>query len=80
MPSPHPSMYPTFVFGLYHQVPFLTAILVEIDPFIVIRSIDERTLVYFADNPRHILEAYIESGEGIDHAGAFVPQVDDDDR
>jgi hypothetical protein len=68
------------VFGLYHQVRFLSAVLVEVDPFIVFRSIDERTLVYFADNPRHILGAYIESGEGIDRAGGFVPQVDDDDR
>ena len=43
--------------------------------FLFIRSIDERTLVYFADNPRHILEAYIESGEGIDRAGGFAIQV-----
>ena len=43
--------------------------------FIIVRSIDERTLVYFADNPRHIIEAYIESGEGIDRAGGFAIQV-----
>lgn len=39
------------------------------------RSIDERTLVYFADNPKHIIDAYIESGEGIDRAGGFAIQV-----
>lgn len=39
------------------------------------RSIDERSLVYFSDNPRHLLEAYAESGEGIDRAGGFAVQV-----
>ncbi|KAI0703845.1 Maf/Ham1 [Cytidiella melzeri] len=39
-----------------------------------IRSIDERTLVYFADNSRELLEAYVESGEGIDRAGGFAIQ------
>ena len=43
--------------------------LVDIDRILLYRSIDERTLVYFADNPRHILEADIESGEGIDRVG-----------
>ncbi|KAF8800277.1 Maf-like protein [Phlegmacium glaucopus] len=43
-------------------------------PGYAVRSIDERTLVYFADNPRHIIEAYIESGEGIDRAGGFAIQ------
>ncbi|KAF8982758.1 inosine triphosphate pyrophosphatase-like protein [Cyathus striatus] len=38
------------------------------------KSIDERTLVYFADNPRHIVEAYAKSGEGIDRAGGFAIQ------
>ena len=36
--------------------------LVDIDRILLYRSIDERTLVYFADNPRHILEADIERG------------------
>jgi len=45
-----------------------------VSPGYTIKSIDERTLVYFADNPRHILEAYIESGEGIDRAGGFAIQ------
>jgi septum formation protein len=39
------------------------------------RSIDERTLVYFSDNPQHVVKAYVESGEGIDRAGGFAIQV-----
>lgn len=39
------------------------------------RSIDERTLVHFADNSDDLLEAYVESGEGIDRAGGFAVQV-----
>lgn len=39
------------------------------------RSIDERSLVYFSDNPRHLIEAYVESGEGLDRAGGFAVQV-----
>jgi septum formation protein len=31
-------------------------------------------LVYFTDSPTHILEAYVESGEGIDRAGGFAIQ------
>lgn len=42
---------------------------------LLIRSIDERSLVYFADSPRHVLEAYVESGEGLDRAGGFAIQV-----
>ncbi|KAF8193331.1 inosine triphosphate pyrophosphatase-like protein [Pholiota molesta] len=38
------------------------------------RAIDERTLVYFADNPKYVLDAYVESGEGIDRAGGFAIQ------
>lgn len=37
-------------------------------------SIDERSLVYFADNPQHVLQAYVDSGEGIDRAGGFAIQ------
>lgn len=36
---------------------------------------DDRTLVYFANNPDYILEAYANSGEGIDRAGGFAAQV-----
>lgn len=39
-----------------------------------IKSIDERTLVHFADNPKELLEAYVESGEGLDRAGGFAVQ------
>ncbi|KAH8118185.1 Maf-like protein [Phellopilus nigrolimitatus] len=39
-----------------------------------IKSIDERTLVHFADSPTHLLEAYADSGEGIDRAGGFAAQ------
>jgi septum formation protein len=39
------------------------------------RSIDERSLVYFADNSRELIEAYVESGEGLSVAGGFAIQV-----
>ncbi|KAI0791223.1 Maf/Ham1 [Abortiporus biennis] len=39
-----------------------------------IKSIEERTLVYFVDNPKHIIQAYVENGEGIDRAGGFAIQ------
>ncbi|KII84362.1 hypothetical protein PLICRDRAFT_46259 [Plicaturopsis crispa FD-325 SS-3] len=39
-----------------------------------IKSIDERTLVYFADSPPHLLRAYAASGEGRDRAGGFAVQ------
>ncbi|THH31225.1 hypothetical protein EUX98_g2990 [Antrodiella citrinella] len=39
-----------------------------------IKSIDERTLVYFADNSEHLLRAYVESKEGVDRAGGFAIQ------
>lgn len=39
------------------------------------REMDERTLVYFVDNPLRVLEAYVENGEGFDRAGGFAVQV-----
>jgi len=39
-----------------------------------IQPMDDRTLVYFANNEHHIIEAYAESGEGIDRAGGFAVQ------
>jgi len=36
---------------------------------------EERTLVHFSENPVHILEAYADSGEGVDRAGGFAIQV-----
>lgn len=43
--------------------------------FVLYRSMDERTLVYFADNPLHVLKAYVDSQEGLDRAGGFAVQV-----
>lgn len=31
--------------------------------------------MYFADNPQHIINAYVDSEEGIDRAGGFAIQV-----
>lgn len=31
--------------------------------------------MYFADNPRELIEAYVESGEGLTVAGGFAIQV-----
>ncbi|KAG1851490.1 Maf Ham1 [Suillus tomentosus] len=39
-----------------------------------IKSIDERTLVFFGDNPDHLLKAYVDSEEGLDRAGGFAVQ------
>jgi len=36
---------------------------------------DDRTLVTFSDNPVSLLNAYADSGEGIDRAGGFAVQV-----
>jgi hypothetical protein len=30
---------------------------------------------YFSDKPPHVVQAYIDSGEGIDRAGGFAIQV-----
>ncbi|KAJ7597450.1 inosine triphosphate pyrophosphatase-like protein [Mycena floridula] len=47
---------------------------VLVAPGYSIKSIEERTLVYFADNEPYLLQAYAESGEGIDRAGGFAIQ------
>ncbi|KAH9847823.1 Maf/Ham1 [Lenzites betulinus] len=39
-----------------------------------IKSIEERTLVYFGQNEESLLAAYVESGEGADRAGGFAIQ------
>ncbi|KAF9790323.1 Maf Ham1 [Thelephora terrestris] len=39
-----------------------------------IHSMDDRTLVTFSDNPVSLLNAYADSGEGIDRAGGFAVQ------
>jgi len=56
------------VTGVSLVYPVLTA------PGYAIKEMDERTLVYFVDNPLHILRAYVENGEGIDRAGGFAVQ------
>ncbi|KAJ7765898.1 inosine triphosphate pyrophosphatase-like protein [Mycena maculata] len=56
------------VTGLVVVYPVLTS------PGYTIRSIDERSLVYFSDNPRELIEAYVESGEGLTVAGGFAIQ------
>uniref|UniRef100_A0A8H8CF57 Maf/Ham1 n=1 Tax=Psilocybe cubensis TaxID=181762 RepID=A0A8H8CF57_PSICU len=56
------------VTGVSVAYPILTA------PGYNIKSIDERTLVHFVDSPKHVIEAYVDSGEGIDRAGGFAIQ------
>lgn len=56
------------VTGVSIVYPILTA------PGYAIKSLDERTLVYFADNPQHIIKAYVDSKEGLDRAGGFAIQ------
>ncbi|KAJ6584958.1 inosine triphosphate pyrophosphatase-like protein [Mycena capillaripes] len=56
------------VTGVVIVYPVLTA------PGYNTKSIDERSLVYFADNPRELIEAYVESEEGLSVAGGFAIQ------
>jgi len=56
------------VTGVSLVYPVMTA------PGYEIRSLEERTMVHFSDNPLSILEAYVDSGEGIDRAGGFAVQ------
>lgn len=56
------------VTGVSLVYPILTA------PGYDIKELDERTLVYFAENPETTLEAYVENGEGADRAGGFAVQ------
>lgn len=39
-----------------------------------IKSLSERTVVRFASNPAPLLQAYVDSGEGLDRAGGFAIQ------
>jgi len=43
-------------------------------PGFAIRSLEERSLVYFSDNAPTLLRAYVDSGEGLDRAGGFAIQ------
>jgi len=56
------------VTGISIVYPILTA------PGFQIKSLDERSIVQFSNNPKHLLEAYVDSGEGIDRAGGFAVQ------
>lgn len=56
------------VTGVSIIYPVLTA------PGYKIESIDERTIVHFADKSRATLQSYVDSGEGIDRAGGFAVQ------
>lgn len=39
-----------------------------------VRSMDDRTIVYFYNSSIPVLEAYVDSGEGLDRAGGFALQ------
>lgn len=56
------------VTGVTVLFPIITA------PGYKIQSIDERTTVYFADNSPAKIQAYVDSGEGLDRAGGFAIQ------
>ncbi|KIK90723.1 hypothetical protein PAXRUDRAFT_831462 [Paxillus rubicundulus Ve08.2h10] len=56
------------VTGVSLVYPILTA------PGYAVKEIDERSLVYFIDNPLRILQAYVDNGEGFDRAGGFAVQ------
>ncbi|KAH7099027.1 Maf/Ham1 [Auriculariales sp. MPI-PUGE-AT-0066] len=56
------------VTGISVVFPILTA------PGYGVKSMEERTLVHFANNSKELIEAYVQSGEGIDRAGGFAVQ------
>ncbi|CAE6399479.1 unnamed protein product [Rhizoctonia solani] len=56
------------VTGVSIVYPILTA------PGYAIKSMDDRCIVHFHDSSISILEAYVDSGEGIDRAGGFALQ------
>jgi len=56
------------VTGISIVYPILTA------PGFQIKSLDERTIVQFSNNPDHLLKAYVDSREGLDRAGGFAVQ------
>ncbi|KZT27250.1 Maf/Ham1 [Neolentinus lepideus HHB14362 ss-1] len=56
------------VTGISLVYPILSA------PGYEIKSIDERTLVHFADNDKSFIQAYVSNGEGRDRAGGFAIQ------
>ncbi|KAG9089649.1 hypothetical protein FRC07_012282 [Ceratobasidium sp. 392] len=56
------------VTGVTVVYPILTA------PGYAVKSLDDRTTLTFYDSPLPVLEAYVDSGEGIDRAGGFALQ------
>ncbi|KAG9103531.1 hypothetical protein FRC06_010107 [Ceratobasidium sp. 370] len=56
------------VTGVTVVYPILTA------PGYAVKSLDDRTTLTFYDLPPSVLEAYVDSGEGIDRAGGFALQ------
>ncbi|KAF8604601.1 Maf-like protein [Ceratobasidium sp. AG-I] len=56
------------VTGISVVYPILTA------PGYSVKSMDDRTIVAFYDSPLSTLEAYVDSGEGLDRAGGFALQ------
>ncbi|KIY70293.1 Maf/Ham1 [Cylindrobasidium torrendii FP15055 ss-10] len=56
------------VTGVTIVYPVLTA------PGYAMKSIEERSLVYFVDNSKAVIKAYVENGEGLDCAGGFAIQ------
>jgi predicted house-cleaning NTP pyrophosphatase (Maf/HAM1 superfamily) len=40
-----------------------------------LREMDEQSLVYLIGSPPHVLQAYVNNGEGFDRAGGFSVQV-----
>ncbi|KAF8501255.1 Maf-like protein [Gautieria morchelliformis] len=56
------------VTGVSLVYPIVTA------PGYSIKSIEERTVVHFAENSLEVLQAYADSGEGVDRAGGFAVQ------
>jgi septum formation protein len=70
------SLSNTYRTWLWHQVRLMST---SLDDSILIclgdRSIEERTVVHFSDNPVHVLRAYADNGEGLDRAGGFAIQV-----
>jgi len=61
--------------GICDEVSVAGAVVVLLTEIDRDREMDERTLVYFVDHPLHVLEAYVENGEGFDRAGGFAVQV-----
>ncbi|KAG8793691.1 hypothetical protein FRC12_001933 [Ceratobasidium sp. 428] len=56
------------VTGITVVYPILTA------PGYATKSLDDRTTLTFYDSPLPVLEAYVDSGEGMDRAGGFALQ------